>query len=1268
MNIPTLLGPRPGIRVVRSNHLLARTHRCLTVALISVTVAGLAATSASQRETLFVDGSSPVETGHLSGISVRPVARKILSEQQPDRPTLRGTPELNVERRGHAAVALGHGRVLVIGGENNRGMVKESELFDPALRSFSLAASLIVPRTDAAAIRLSDGRVLVLGGRNEEGLLRSTEIYDAALNSFSPGPNMVHARAGHTANQLANGNLLIVGGDTEGSAETFDPTMESFVPLGARLHTRRAFHSTVVLKAGKVLIAGGRDGYSGPVASAEIFDPDELTFTATRGSMRSPRVRPTLRMLPDGKVQVIGGADEPSIEMFNAEGQYFTALAHLLRDSDSQAEFLESLQAETGAASVHKAMGDSVEVKRARYFRLEDRLNTISPLSDLLDRGAHTLTEISESAMVLIIGGMKTGSAILTSAATLVASTATVTTDQTDYSPGETVVITGTNWQAGETVQLTLHRDNEAPDTVLSAMADQDGNFSNFDYLVQDSDLDVTFLLTAVGQSSGFAAQTTFTDQSGLITQIGFNATNQPASFAVGVPNVASSPLRVQSRNGAGNGESVTGTGNSVTVRVQSNSPTGRFDTSSGGTFTATGLTLQITAGNQNTPDFFYRDTSAGTVTLIATVTATTGVNNLPINSTASITKTVNKANTTTSVVSSVPGPIQCGQVATFTATVVHANAGGAGTPTGSVTFKDGANTLGTSNLAAAPPFAATFTTSALLIGNRSITAIYAGDSNFNTSASSTLVMTVADTQGPAITLIGANPFNVECHTAFTDPGATAIDTCAGDVTSAIAVTGTVDANAVGSYTRTYDVSDGMGNPAVTVTRTVNVVDMTAPTISLIGANPLTVECHTTFIDPGATATDSCAGNLSGSIAVSGDLVNANSPGTYRIRYDVTDPSGNAAIQVIRIVDVVDTTPPTITECASSSSAFADSSCLAAAPDFMAGVRASDVCGSVTLKQNPAAGSMLGLGAHTIIITATDSSNNSITCSATFTVTDNTPPVITMCTSAQTADAGSSCQAQLPDLTGGVTATDCNGPLTKIQVPAPGTTFGSGSYVVTIIVSDAANNSSSCSTTFTVTDNAPPTINACAPSQMIALTEGSQTVAVPDFTAGVLAVDCTGPLTRAQTPTAGTQVGVGTTTVTIRVADALGNYTECAAQLVVRYNFAGFFQPIDNLPTVNTVKAGSAIPIRFSLSGYQGLDIFANAFPVSTMIACGFTDPGAAVEETVNAGGSSLHYDLTSDQYIYVWKTEKGWANSCRQLVAVLKDGNLYRANFKFIR
>jgi hypothetical protein len=113
----------------------------------------------------------------------------------------------------------------------------------------------------------------------------------------------------------------------------------------------------------------------------------------------------------------------------------------------------------------------------------------------------------------------------------------------------------------------------------------------------------------------------------------------------------------------------------------------------------------------------------------------------------------------------------------------------------------------------------------------------------------------------------------------------------------------------VGPHTITLTVtSSGGGSDDDTVQ--INIVDTIAPTIMLNGANPMTVECHTSFSDPGATASDGCAGDLTGAIMVSGS-VNPNVVGTYMLTYSVTDGSNNAS--VIRTVNVVDTTPPVIT-------------------------------------------------------------------------------------------------------------------------------------------------------------------------------------------------------------------------------------------------------------------------------------------------------------------------------------------------------------------
>ena len=114
-----------------------------------------------------------------------------------------------------------------------------------------------------------------------------------------------------------------------------------------------------------------------------------------------------------------------------------------------------------------------------------------------------------------------------------------------------------------------------------------------------------------------------------------------------------------------------------------------------------------------------------------------------------------------------------------------------------------------------------------------------------------------------------------------------------------------------------------------------------------------------------------------------------------------------------------------------------------------------------------------------------------------------------------------------------------------------------------------------------------------------------------------------------------------------------------------QYEFTGFFQPVDN-GALNVAKAGSAIPVKFSLGGDQGLDIFAASSPTAVPIGCDTGKPVDAIETTTTSSHSGLTYDAASDQYTYVWKTDKAWSGTCRQLQVMLGDGSLHTADFQF--
>jgi hypothetical protein len=75
----------------------------------------------------------------------------------------------------------------------------------------------------------------------------------------------------------------------------------------------------------------------------------------------------------------------------------------------------------------------------------------------------------------------------------------------------------------------------------------------------------------------------------------------------------------------------------------------------------------------------------------------------------------------------------------------------------------------------------------------------------------------------------------------------------------------------------------------------------------------------------------------------------------------------------------------------------------------------------------------------------------------------------------------------------------------------------------------------------------------------------------------------------------------------------------------------------------------------------RGSNVFANCLKAGST-ADNPLEPIAA------PGSSGLSYAPGADQYTYVWKTDKAWANTCRTLVVKLSDGTLARANFKFAK
>jgi hypothetical protein len=111
---------------------------------------------------------------------------------------------------------------------------------------------------------------------------------------------------------------------------------------------------------------------------------------------------------------------------------------------------------------------------------------------------------------------------------------------------------------------------------------------------------------------------------------------------------------------------------------------------------------------------------------------------NFSASTSPALTQTVNAAPATTASLASSLNPSAPGQAVIFTATVTSAG----GTPTGTVTFKDGAAAIGSATLAGGG--VAALTISSLTLGSHSITAVYGGSASFAASTSAALIQAVS--------------------------------------------------------------------------------------------------------------------------------------------------------------------------------------------------------------------------------------------------------------------------------------------------------------------------------------------------------------------------------------------------------------------------------------------------------------------------------------------------------------------------------------------
>ncbi|TDI79611.1 MAG: HYR domain-containing protein [Bacteroidetes bacterium] len=162
-------------------------------------------------------------------------------------------------------------------------------------------------------------------------------------------------------------------------------------------------------------------------------------------------------------------------------------------------------------------------------------------------------------------------------------------------------------------------------------------------------------------------------------------------------------------------------------------------------------------------------------------------------------------------------------------------------------------------------------------------------------------------------------------------------------------------------------------------------------------------------------------------------------------------------------------------------------------------------------------------------------------------IADALPPTISCPTNVTVNTDAGQCTASGVALGSPTTTDNCAGETTSNNAPG---SFPLGDTTVTWTVTDTAGNTATCTQIVTVVDNEDPTLT-CPADQTVEINEG-ELFTLPDYTVDAVATDnCTNPPTLTQDPVAGTQVGLGTTVITITAEDDSANTATCTFTVTV---------------------------------------------------------------------------------------------------------------------
>ena len=130
----------------------------------------------------------------------------------------------------------------------------------------------------------------------------------------------------------------------------------------------------------------------------------------------------------------------------------------------------------------------------------------------------------------------------------------------------------------------------------------------------------------------------------------------------------------------------------------------------------------------------------------------------------------------------------------------------------------------------------------------------------------------------------------------------------------------------------------------------------------------------------------------------------------------------------------------------------------------------------------------------------------------------------------------------------------------------------------------------------------------------------------------------------------------------MNASDDRGKTANATQWYSVIYAFAGFDSPVNTGGSLDAVKAGDSLPLRFSLHGNQGLV----AVTRTSSQAASCTDWSAL--DTPTAAQTKLSYSSSTERYLDLVITDPTWKGTCRTIEIELADGTRHDVHVRFTK